>query len=150
VSAPVIRPATPADVPALRDLAARAYAIYTPRIGRPAAPVTADYAAAVARGEVWIAADGDAIAGLIVLVAHPDHLLIENIAVRPAGQGHGLGTRLLAHADQQAARLGLRELRLYTNAAMTENISFYPRHGYALTHRAEVDGYQRVFFTRRL
>jgi hypothetical protein len=33
---------------------------------------------------------------------------------------------------------------------MTENLAYYPRHGYAETHRAEQDGFRRVFFTKHL
>ena len=39
---------------------------------------------------------------------------------------------------------------IYTNAAMTENLAYYPRHGYTQTHRAQLDGFQRVFFRKRL
>lgn len=145
-----LRRAEPGDVPELRDIAAAAYALYTPRIGRPPAPVTADYAGAVGRGEVWVAAGGRQIIGLLVLIERPDHLLLENVAVRPSAQGLGIGSRLLELAEREAARLGLTEIRLYTNAAMTENLAYYPRHGYDETHRAEQDGFQRVFFVKRL
>jgi hypothetical protein len=41
-------------------------------------------------------------------------------------------------------------LRLYTNEAMTENLTYYPHHGFIETHRATQDGYRRVFFRRSL
>lgn len=112
--------------------------------------MTADYDGAVGRGEVWVAVDDDEIVGLLVLVPQPDHLLLENIAVRPQAQGRGVGARLLGLAEHEAARLGLAEIRLYTNAAMTENLDYYPRHGYVQTHRAEQHGFQRVFFSKQL
>jgi ribosomal protein S18 acetylase RimI-like enzyme len=146
----ILRPAVPGDLTQVRDIAAAAYAVYTPRIGRPPAPVSADYAGAIGRGEVWVAAGEAELLGLLVLVPRADHLLLENVAVRPAAQGAGLGSRLLALAQEEAARRGLTEIRLYTNVAMTENLAFYPRHGYTLTHRAEQDGYQRAFFSKRL
>jgi hypothetical protein len=31
---------------------------------------------------------------------------------------------------------------------MTENLAYYPRHGYTKTHRALQDGFQRVFFRK--
>ena len=34
---------------------------------------------------------------------------------------------LLDRAEGDAAELGLTEIRLYTNEAMTENLSYYPR-----------------------
>ena len=46
--------------------------------------------------------------------------------------------------------MGLPEVRLYTNAAMTENLEYFPRRGYRQTHRAEHDGYDRVFFAKLL
>jgi GNAT superfamily N-acetyltransferase len=146
----IFRPATPDDLAQVRDIAAAAYAVYTPRIGRPPAPVSADYAGAIERGEVWVAAGTGELLGLLVLVPQGDHLLLENVAVRPSAQGTGLGSRLLALAEQEAARGGLTEIRLYTNVAMTENLAFYPRRGYTLTHRAEQDGYQRAFFSKQL
>jgi ribosomal protein S18 acetylase RimI-like enzyme len=145
-----LRKAAPADEAEIRTVAAAAYAPYVARIGRPPAPMTADYATAVDRGEVWVAVDDGAIAGLLVLVPRPDHLLLENVAVRPAAQGRGIGARLLALADDQATALGLTEIRLYTNVAMTENLAYYPRHGYTETHRGEGDGFSRVYFTKRL
>ena len=31
---------------------------------------------------------------------------------------------------------------------MTENLTYYPRYGYTETHRAQQDGFQRVFFRK--
>ena len=31
---------------------------------------------------------------------------------------------------------------------MTENLRYYPRHGYIETHRGQQDGYDRVFFRK--
>ena len=138
------------DLADLRAIVAQAYAPYIPRIGRPPAPMAADYGAAVDRREVWVAVRDGALAGLVVLTAARDHLMLDNLAVRPADQGHGVGARLLALAEREAARLGLAQVRLYTNAAMTENLAYYPRHGYRLTHRCEAGGFQRVFFTKEL
>jgi GNAT superfamily N-acetyltransferase len=145
------RRATPGDVAELRAIVEAAFAIYIPRIGRPPAPMTADYAAAVDRREVWVAVGDDGeIAGLLVLVEQPDHLLLDVIAVRPSAQGRGIGAHLLALAEDAATGLGLPEIRLCTNAAMTENLLYYPRHGYRMTHRAQQDTFQRVFFTKQL
>jgi ribosomal protein S18 acetylase RimI-like enzyme len=148
-----VRPAAGADVPVLREIAIAAYERYVPLIGRAPAPMTADYAAAVQAGQAWVActagADGAAL-GLIVLIPQPGYLLLENVAVLPAAQGRGIGARLLAFAEEQARALRLAEIRLYTNEAMTANLAYYPRHGYTETHRAQEDGFRRVFFTKRL
>ena len=133
-----VRPAAGADVPVLREIAVAAYEQYVPLIGRAPAPMTADYAAAVQAGQVWVAAGADGAA--------LGFLLLENVAVVPAAQGRGLGARLLAFAEEQARALRLAEIRLYTNEAMTANLAYYPRHGYTETHRAQEDGIRRIFF----
>lgn len=51
-------------------------------------------------------------------------------------QGSGAGGALLAYADEAARAAGRSEIRLYTNEAMTENLEYYPRRGFAETHRA--------------
>jgi len=145
-----VRRATPDDVPALYVVVHDAYLLYVPRIGRMPAPMTADYSAAVQAGQAWVAEADGAIAGLLVLVAYPDHLLIENIAVQPSAQRRGIGSRLLELAEDEARANGLSEIRLYTNEGMTENLAFYPRHGYRETRRAEENGFRRVFFSKQV
>ena len=145
-----VRRAAPADVPALYVVVHEAYLLYVPRIGRMPAPMTADYSAAVRSGQAWVAlADGE-IAGLIVLVVYQGYLLIENIAVLPSAQRRGIGARLLMLAEDEARANGLGEIRLYTNEGMTENLAYYPRHGYRETRRAEEHGFRRVFFSKVL
>ena len=145
-----VRRAKASDVGALAAVAREAYEVYVPRIGRPPAPMTADYGEAVSGGLTWIAVRDGVIVGLLVLVVLPDHLLLENVAVLPSAQGSGVGVRLLALAEEQARELGREEIRLYANEAMTENLAYYPKHGYIETHRAEQDGFRRVFFSKRL
>jgi GNAT superfamily N-acetyltransferase len=145
-----VRRAGASDVGALAALAREAYEIYVPRIGRPPAPMNADYAEAVRSGLTWAAVRDGVIVGLLVVVVRPDHLLLENVAVLPSAQGSGVGARLLAFAEEQARELGREEIRLYTNEAMTENLAYYPKHGYVETHRAEQDGFRRVFFSKRI
>jgi GNAT superfamily N-acetyltransferase len=144
----VFRPATAEDVAGMRAVAVAAYQGYLPRMDRAPAPMTADYARAVREHEVWVAVRDDVVVGLLVLVRRPDHLLLENVAVLPSAQGQGIGAGLLALSEERARRHGLREVRLYTNEAMTENLAYYPRHGYAETHRAAQDGFSRVFFRK--
>lgn len=145
-----VRPAEPGDVAALRRIAAMAYQPYVARIGRAPAPMTADYAQAARGAQAWVAVEDGQVAGFLVLVAEPGYLLLENVAVLPAAQGRGIGSRLLGLAEEQARSLGLSEVRLYTNEAMTENLAYYPRRGYTETHRAEQDGFRRVYFRKSL
>jgi hypothetical protein len=66
-----IRLAAEADAPALATIAVAVYQRYVPRIGRPPAPMTADYPAAVRRGQAWVAATGGEVAGFIILIPGP-------------------------------------------------------------------------------
>ncbi len=112
--------------------------------------MTADYRTPVSRGHAWVAADDERVVGLAILIPQDDHLLLENMAVLPQAQGLGIGASLLALAEQVAGRRRLTQIRLYTNEAMTENLAYYPRHGYRPTHRAVQDGFQRVYFIKDL
>jgi GNAT superfamily N-acetyltransferase len=145
-----VRLADQGDVDALCRIAAAAYQPYVARIGRAPAPMTADYAQAVRDRQAWVAVEDGQVTGFVILVARPGYLLLENVAVLPAAQGRGIGGRLLGLAEQHARSLGRSEIRLYTNEAMTENLACYPRRGYTETHRAEQDGFRRVFFRKPL
>jgi N-acetylglutamate synthase-like GNAT family acetyltransferase len=143
-----IRRATTADLTDIRRLIADAYTKYIERIGRPPSPMNADYVAALEHSRVWVLESGHAIVGALVTEDRADHLLLETVAVAPSAQGKGYGRLLLDRAESDAAELGLTEVRLYTNEAMTENLTFYPRHGYRETGRALQDGFRRVFFSK--
>lgn len=144
------RPAEPAEAAAIAACVRDAYAKYVPRIGKPPAPMLADYAALVAAGRVHVVETGGRLAGLLVLVDEPDHLHVENVAVHPDAQGRGLGRALMAFAEAEAGRRGYGEIRLYTHERMVENLTFYPALGYEETGRGLQDGYARVFFRKRL
>ncbi len=147
---PRIRPAAPRDAPDIAEIVANAYRYYIPRIGKPPGPMLDDYTAHVADGVVWVIEFGPEIAGILVLLPRPDHMLLDNIAVAPDRQGQGLGRRLLAFAEDEAARRGYPEVRLYTHVTMVENQRLYASIGYEETGRGVQAGYERVFMRKRL
>ena len=119
----MIRRAAPQDQAAVEAIVAAAYGKYVARIGKPPGPMLDDYAALIAVGAVSLSTEPDGtIAALIVLLPKPDHLLLDNIAVRPDRQGHGLGRELIAFAATEARNLGHAELRLWQSASTTANI----------------------------
>jgi ribosomal protein S18 acetylase RimI-like enzyme len=147
----VIRRAEPADVEQVEAVVRTAYELYIPRIGKSPGPMLDDYRRLIAQGAVSVVEEADgSIAALIVLLPQPDHLLLDNVAVRPDRQGSGLGRRLVAFAEAEARRLGYAELRLYTHAMMTENITLYTRLGFRETGRRHQAGYDRVFMVKPL
>jgi ribosomal protein S18 acetylase RimI-like enzyme len=145
-----LRCAVAAEIPALAAIAERAYAKYVERIGRRPPPMDPDFAAPVAAGEVDVIEHGGVLAGFVVWRLAADHVFIDNVAVDPAHAGLGLGKALLARVEARAAALGIRELRLYTNARMTENLAMYPRLGWEVTDRRTERGLDRFYFRKRL
>jgi GNAT superfamily N-acetyltransferase len=94
--------------------------------------------------------DGDDVAGLIVMWARPDQWYVDNVAVWPERQGTGIGSILLARAEDVARSAGFTEIRLYTNEAMTANTTYYEYRGYVETHRSSEAGYNRINYTRAI
>jgi GNAT superfamily N-acetyltransferase len=146
----VIRPADRNDLDAVRLTVEVAYTPYISRIGRPPAPMSADYGRAIAEHSVWVAEVGARVSGVLVLYPAPDHLFVDTVAVPPSIQGRGVGTALLAFAETQARSLGLGEVRLYTNELMVENLTYYPRRGYIEVGRGVDAGFNRVYYMKRL
>ena len=147
----MIRLAQPEDREAIETIVRAAYAVYIPRIGKPPGPMLDDYAVLIAGGAVSVIEEADEeIAALIVLLPKPDHLLLDNIAVRPDRQGRGFGRALVEFAEQEARRQGFTEIRLYTHETMTENIALYLRIGFIESGRGNDSGYDRVFMVKPL
>jgi ribosomal protein S18 acetylase RimI-like enzyme len=147
----MIRRARPEDREAVEAIVRDAYSIYIPRMGKPPGPMLDDYDVLIADGAVSVLEANDGlIAAILVLLPKPDHLLLDNIAVRTDCQGQGLGRQLIAFAEAEARWLGHRELRLYTHETMSENIALYTRLGFIETGRGQEAGYDRVFMTKGL
>jgi len=146
----MIRRADPGDEAQIRDCAEQAYARYVAVIGRKPAPMAADFKAQIEAGQVYVSAEGDAFQGFIVFFPKGDHILLENVAVLPSAAGRGVGKSLVGFCEEEARRGGFKAVHLYTNEKMTENLSIYPRLGYVEVARRHEDGFDRVFFEKRL
>jgi GNAT superfamily N-acetyltransferase len=144
-----IRPAVIADAGAVAEVVNAAYRSYIPRIGKPPGPMLDDYPRRIADGQVWVLDDAGGVVGVLVLEETPDAFLLDNIAVMPDRHGEGLGRLLLEFAEAEAKRRGWDEIRLYTNALMTENIELYARIGYVETERMTEKGFDRVYMVKR-
>jgi N-acetylglutamate synthase-like GNAT family acetyltransferase len=145
-----IRPARSEEAPLLAAIVERAYGPWVAVVGRRPMPMDDDYAARIAAGEAWVLEDAGQVQALVVIERHADHLLLDNIAVEPARQGKGDGRVLLDSVEAEAQRLGLPEVRLYTNVLMARNIALYAKRGYAETERRQEKGFARVFMAKRL
>ncbi|HVW93279.1 MAG TPA: GNAT family N-acetyltransferase [Devosia sp.] len=125
-----LRRGGPADAPAIAALVESAYGKWVPVIGRPPLPMLVDYGKAVVEHRIDLLEIDGQLAGLVELETEPDCLVVVNLAVAPGFQMRGLGSLLLAHADQVARQSGLGRIRLFTNSLMTSNIALYGRRGY--------------------
>lgn len=150
---PGLRPrrATTGDVVDIDRLVERAYVGYETRLGIRPGPLDDDYARRVSEDEVWVLAPASGpLAGLLVLAARPDHLLLDNIAIDPERQGEGLGRMLLDLAERRAGEQGFDTIRLYTHRLMVENQRIYERDGYVETHRETEQGLGRIHYAKHL
>ncbi|MEM8741777.1 MAG: GNAT family N-acetyltransferase [Pseudomonadota bacterium] len=152
-----IRAARPVEVPALTDIAQAAYAPYVALIGRAPPPMLQPFAEDIAEDRVLVAVTPDAPTGPEMLgyvvsrpAAEPGDWLVENLAVSPKAKGLGLGRALIEAAEARGLAAGCTRAVLYTNAAMTANLTLYPHLGYVETGRAEQSGLHRVFFAKPL
>lgn len=146
----MIRRANPDDEEKIRNCAEQAYARYVAVIGRKPAPMVADFKAQIATGQVYVSAEGATFQGFIVFFPKGDHILLENVAVLPSAAGRGVGKSLVGFCEDEARRGGYNAVHLYTNEKMTENLSIYSRLGYVEVARRHEDGFDRVFFKKRL
>ncbi len=143
-----IRRATVQDLAQIQQCACEAYEKYVDLIGRPPAPMVADFAASIQRGELYVCADEVTLLGYVVCYPAGRYLHLENVAVLPAFQGSGIGGALIAFVERQSAELGLAGVELYTNEKMTENQSLYPALGYREQGRALEAGFHRVYYRK--
>lgn len=110
----------------------------------------ADYATAITSGYAHVATDGQTFLGFIVFTPSAKATLLDTVVVSPAARGQGIGKALIAFCEAAAHAAGAAKVTLYTNAAMTENLSLYPALGYRETHRATENGFHRVYFEKPL
>lgn len=158
MSEPVLRRAEDADATAIGRVVDAAYGAYGDLLGRTPLPMLADHARAVREHEVWVLEEAEvagagaarAVVGVIELEPREDHLWVENVAIDPARQGRGLGRHLLQHAEAEARRHGLPEIRLLTNERYAANLAMYRRYGYLETHREPYQGTDLVHFRKAL
>lgn len=138
------------DASAIRTLTRAAYAKWVPLLGREPLPMAADFDAAVLRHRIDLAYASDQLVGLIEMIAAPEHLTIENVAVHPDHQGQGFGRALLLHAETVAKIRNKPALKLYTNSLFIANISLYLMSGYKIDRHEPFRGGTMVHMSKYL
>ncbi|TFB04049.1 hypothetical protein CCMA1212_003975 [Trichoderma ghanense] len=157
-----IRRAKQDDVPRVQAIINASYSKYINRIGKPPAPMLADYAKLLETRDVFIleAASEDEGGGepavkmvgsiMLGVTAEGDAVTVNNLVVEPAAQGRGYGRVLMDFAEEFARGKSLSSVFLFTNVKMHENIGLYLKLGYVETGRRTEDGYERVYFRKQL
>lgn len=146
-----IRSALEKDCPAIKAVALAAYSVYLERMQVKPFPMLDDYLAHIRHERVYVLECENVIHGYVVFIAQDsNNLLLDNLAVDPASQGRGYGARLVCFAETWGKKHGCRQVTLYTNAIMTENLSWYQRLGYSVTHKAVENGYSRIYMAKML
>ncbi|WP_330286901.1 GNAT family N-acetyltransferase [Streptomyces sp. NBC_00576] len=139
-----IRPATPAELPALRAVERAAGSPFR-AFGMaeiaddepPALDLLERYRRA---GHAWIAAATDDDRPLAYLIAEPvdGALHIEQVSVHPDFAHRRIGEALLAYAADRARDEGLAHLTLTTFAEVPWNAPYYARLGFRTLDEAEL------------
>lgn len=145
-----IRLASIDDLQDVQSCARAAYSKYIGRIGQEPAPMVADFAIQIERGQVFVVLYQSSFAGYVVFYKERDHVQLENVAIVPSYSSMGIGKKLIEYVEQAALDMGKHAVELYTNEAMTENLAMYPKLGYVETGRKQQMGFNRVFFRKTL
>jgi ribosomal protein S18 acetylase RimI-like enzyme len=145
-----IRPACKADLTDIQSCARKAYEKYVSRMDREPAPMHADFENLIARGCIDVAIGDSLLIGYVVFYPESNHFFLENIGVLPECSGSGFGRSLIEHVERIAKETGHETVVLYTNEAMTENLSMYPKMGYVEVERRREAGFNRVYFRKQV
>lgn len=108
-----------------------------------------DLKSQIIEGSIRLICDETQVLGYISFWPAADQMFVDTLAVLPKHRRQGLGSKLLAFADIETLRLGLKAVTLFTKARMTGNLQFYQSRGYRETGRCDDDGFCRVFYTKK-
>lgn len=145
-----LRLALPGESTQLADLAEQAYGKYRGQFSAPPAPLMLDYAAVAASGRTYVAVESHDVLGMVTIEPDGSHLILRNLAVHPSCQGRGIGSQLVSLVENLAREGSMGAVRLWTRLEMRENIAFYLRLNYTVTHCEQNGQASRIFFLKTL
>lgn len=143
-----IKPATPADVPALVTLVNSAYRGEISKQGWTTEAHLLDGQRTDAKGLLDLLAPTEAtilqcitpdgqLCGSVYLQLRGDTLYMGMLSVVPNRQAQGIGKRLLQAAEAHARQQACRRMRITVISVRAELIAWYERHGYHQTGQTE-------------
>ena len=88
-----------------------------------------------ARGQVWLAEQGDELVGCVAMVDRGDRGQLRWVLVSPCMRGTGLGKKLVHGAiDYAADQSAWREVFLETTDGLTASMDIYRKLGFVVSH----------------
>ncbi len=146
----VLRRASLQDLPAVEALQKAAYAKNRPLLGVEPVPLLWDYAAVFRQREVWVVDAPYGLAGVLILEARGDDILIDSLAASPLAQGAGIGNLLLEAGQLRGRQLGRPLARLYTGEPLSANINWYRRKGFSIERVEQMPDRRLVHMAKTL
>ena len=125
-----VRRWTPGDDAFVAELSDQAFAEYGAGASRYLLRVT--HRAGV---RTWIAVDGDAPVGLLVLGRAPSTWWVLAVAVAARARARGIGGRLMQVAERHAAAQGAKQLHLFTADSNLAALDLFLRRGFRIVAR---------------
>ncbi len=132
----IIRPARTEEVADATAVINAAYVVEAFFKVHPDRTDAQEIAARVARGQVLVATEGDAIVGCVAITTEPPEGRFGMLSVAPEHQGRGIGRQLIEAAEARCAARGCDSLSIEVVHLRTELPAFYERFGYAVTGTA--------------
>lgn len=147
-----LRPIHPADAGEVLTLQRAAFVSEAQIYGDPKqAPLTQtleELEAELQDAGGFVAMIGDRVVGAIRTRESGDLLQIGRIAIAPDVQGEGIGSKLLAAAEENSA---CAEAELFTGSLSEANLRLYESSGYRESERIDNgDGTAQIFLRKRL
>lgn len=137
------------DAKQLSGIAIRAYQQYVEAIGKPPAPMTADYQHHLDNDIIVTAKQDDIIIGFAIIIEKKDGFWLETIAIHPDHSGQGIGTSLMSSIEAHL-RPKTDHYQLYTNEVMIRAQSWYKQLGFRETSRHNASGFMRIYYQKSL
>lgn len=125
-----IRPREPEDDAFMLSLSREAFAEYTFSAADKTRAMTTSPGALT-----FVAIEGEAPTGFVVVEYAGNDAVVSAIAVREAARGRGIGRKLLARAEAAARRMGADRLTLMTSQSNLAALELFLHSGFRMVDR---------------
>lgn len=143
------------DEDGCRALLREAFWDYVVRLGRTEGPIHYPLLGSmIAEQRVLVARKTEDLVGVAVYSDRQTCRFIDQIAIRPACQGMGIGGALLDHIEQSALESGYDCLQLSTAEMMTHLVRLYKKWGFRIIRTGppehSMDSHPRVQMSKQI